>query len=192
MNTEQISSECKRMERNLSQSSVPKSLAVNMGVSSSRLMEVDREYKGFKRLRSEWADLRIIESEPPARGSVLIQRSDRTTFLLPPEIKGVNDFSEKDQVIRNLFISLLIGRLIERKLRKHVDETGQTLTGWDNKPTTSPTALMITSKFKNTTVIRIGSQRIRVKSNTVHLKSISLYSLLTLKGEDGRNGSYTR
>jgi hypothetical protein len=71
-------------------------------------MEVDREYKGFKRLRSEWADLRIIESEPSARGSVLIQRSDRTTFLLPPEIKAVNDFSEKDQVIRNLLMSVSI------------------------------------------------------------------------------------
>ena len=58
-----------------------------------------------------------------------------------------------------LLISLLIWRLIERSLRKHVQETGRPLTGWDNKPTTSPTALMVTSKFKNTTVIRIGSQR---------------------------------
>jgi transposase len=58
-----------------------------------------------------------------------------------------------------LLISLLIWRLIERSLRKHVEETGCPLNGWDNKPTTSPTALMVTSKFKNTTVIRIGSQR---------------------------------
>jgi len=58
-----------------------------------------------------------------------------------------------------LLISLLIWRLIERSLRKHVEETSCPLTGWDNKPTTSPTALMVTSKFKNTTVIRIGSQR---------------------------------
>jgi transposase len=58
-----------------------------------------------------------------------------------------------------LLISLLIWRLIERSLRKHVEKTGCPLTGWDNKPTTSPTALMVTSKFKNTTVIRIGSQR---------------------------------
>lgn len=48
---------------------------------------------------------------------------------------------------------------MERSLRKHVEETGCPLTGWDNKPTTSPTALMVASKFKNTTVIRIGSQR---------------------------------
>jgi len=58
-----------------------------------------------------------------------------------------------------LLISLLIWRLIEKTLRKHVEKTGPPLTGWDNKPTTSPTALMITSKFKNTTIIRIGSQR---------------------------------
>jgi transposase len=58
-----------------------------------------------------------------------------------------------------LLISLLIWRLIERKLRKHVQESGHPLTGWDNKPTTSPTALMVTSKFKNIIVIRIGSQR---------------------------------
>jgi len=58
-----------------------------------------------------------------------------------------------------LLISLLIWRLIERSLRKHVEKTGCPLTGWDNKPTTSPTALMVSSKFKNTTVIRIGSHR---------------------------------
>ena len=58
-----------------------------------------------------------------------------------------------------LLISLLIWRLIERKLRKHVEETESPITGWDNKPTTSPTALMITSKFKNVTIIRIGPMR---------------------------------
>jgi transposase len=58
-----------------------------------------------------------------------------------------------------LLISLLIWRLIERSLRIHVEQTGTPLIGWDNKPTTSPTALMVTAKFKNTTVIRIGSVR---------------------------------
>ena len=58
-----------------------------------------------------------------------------------------------------LLISLLIWRLIERSLRKHVKETGCPLPGWDNKPTSSPTALMVVSKFKNTTVIRIGAHR---------------------------------
>ena len=58
-----------------------------------------------------------------------------------------------------LLISLLIWRLIERKLRKHVEETERPITGWDNKPTNSPTALMITSKFKNITILRIGPTR---------------------------------
>jgi hypothetical protein len=58
-----------------------------------------------------------------------------------------------------LLISFLIWRLIERSLRNHVEKIGRPLTGWDNKPTASPKALMITSKFKNTTAIRIGSQR---------------------------------
>ncbi len=58
-----------------------------------------------------------------------------------------------------LLISLLIWRLIERTLRKHVEQTDAPLTGWDNKLTTSPTALMVISKFKNTTVIRIGTHR---------------------------------
>lgn len=50
-----------------------------------------------------------------------------------------------------LLISLLIWGLIERSLRKCAERTVRPSTGWDNKPTTS--------KFKNTTVIRIGSQR---------------------------------
>jgi hypothetical protein len=58
-----------------------------------------------------------------------------------------------------LLISLLIWRLIERKLRKHLEKTERPITGWDNKPTTNPTALMITSKFKNITIPRIGPIR---------------------------------
>jgi transposase len=77
-----------------------------------------------------------------------------------------------------LLISLLIWRLIERSLRKHVQETGRPLTGWDNKPTTSPTALMVTSKFKNTTVIRIGSQRRLNRSlNPVQLEWLNALGL---------------
>ena len=74
-----------------------------------------------------------------------------------------------------LLISLLIWRLIERSLRKHVEDTGCPLTGWDNKPTTSPTALMVASKFKNTTVIRIGSQR-RLNQPLKRLKRASISS----------------
>jgi transposase len=77
-----------------------------------------------------------------------------------------------------LLISLLIWRLIERSLRKHVEKTGTPLTGWDNKPTTSPTALMVTSKFKNTTVIRIGSlRRLSRPLNPVQMEWLSALGL---------------
>ncbi len=77
-----------------------------------------------------------------------------------------------------LLISLLIWRLIERSLRKHVEKTSIPLTGWDNKPTTSPTALMVTSKFKNTTVIRIGSlRRLSRPLNPVQMEWLSALGL---------------
>ena len=77
-----------------------------------------------------------------------------------------------------LLVSLLIWRLIERSLRKHVERTGRPLTGWDNKPTTSPTALMVTSKFKNLTVIRIGSRRKLARPlNPVHLEWLEALGL---------------
>jgi transposase len=83
-------------------------------------------------------------------------------FLKDPAVVNAIFFKSEERIEALgliLLISLLIWRLIERSLRKHVEETGSPLTGWDNKPTTSPTALMVASKFKNTTVIRIGSQR---------------------------------
>jgi hypothetical protein len=48
---------------------------------------------------------------------------------------------------------------IEHSLRKHVEERGRSATGWSHKATTSPTALMITSKIQDTIVTRISSQR---------------------------------
>jgi transposase len=89
-----------------------------------------------------------------------------------------------------LLISLLIWRLIERSLRKHVEETGRPLTGWDNKPTTSPTALMVTSKFKNTIVVRIGSRRMLNRPlNPVQLQWLQALGLKpTLFTEQPRAG----
>lgn len=56
-------------------------------------------------------------------------------------------------------ISLFIGRLSAQSLGKHVEKTATSLTGRDKKPTIGLTALMIAGKFRNTTVIGIGSPR---------------------------------
>lgn len=58
-----------------------------------------------------------------------------------------------------LLIALLIWRLMESEMRRHLAETGQQLHGWDNKPTSRPTSYMVTIKFKGTVIIKIGPKR---------------------------------
>lgn len=58
-----------------------------------------------------------------------------------------------------LLISLLIWRLMERTMRKHIEEKNRTITGWDKRQTTRPTAFMMTTKFINTLVLTAGQQR---------------------------------
>lgn len=58
-----------------------------------------------------------------------------------------------------LLISLLIWRLIERSLRLHVENTGNSLPGWDGKRTSRPTSFMMTTKFTNIMVVKCGNIR---------------------------------
>jgi transposase len=82
-------------------------------------------------------------------------------FLKDPVI--VNSiFLDKEERIEALglilLISLLFWRLIELRLRRHVESTGDKLTGWDNKPTDRPTTFMMTTKFNNIIILSIGSK----------------------------------
>jgi len=52
-----------------------------------------------------------------------------------------------------LLISLLIWRLIERVMRTELNARQATLPGWDNKPTTRPTAYLVTWKFKGVLIL---------------------------------------
>lgn len=58
-----------------------------------------------------------------------------------------------------LLISLLIWRLIERVMRQQLAARQESLPGWDNKPTTRPTAYMLTWKFKGVLLLCVGGQR---------------------------------
>ncbi len=46
-----------------------------------------------------------------------------------------------------LIIALMIWRLMEHQMRRYVEQNQVQLTGWDNKPTTRPTAFMMTPVF---------------------------------------------
>lgn len=58
-----------------------------------------------------------------------------------------------------LVISLLIWRLIERCMRQYIESTGTTITGWRKRPTKRPTSFMLTTKFLEIPVLKLGSQR---------------------------------
>ncbi len=58
-----------------------------------------------------------------------------------------------------LLISLLIWRLMEFEMRRHLQRTDSTLPGWDNKPTRRPTAYMVTIKFKGLLILKHSVHR---------------------------------
>jgi transposase len=72
-------------------------------------------------------------------------------------------FLEKPERIEALALvlltALLIWRLMERSMRRSVEEQATPMTGWDNKPTRRPTAFMMTTKFSGVLVLKIGTTR---------------------------------
>jgi transposase len=58
-----------------------------------------------------------------------------------------------------LLISLLIWRLMEHCMRRYITDTGNTITGWKDKPTTKPTSFMMTTKFLSILVLKVEHQR---------------------------------
>ena len=61
-----------------------------------------------------------------------------------------------------LVLALLVWRLMERSLRTSIKNTGQLLTGWDNKKTDKPTAFMMTTAI-------VGIQVLLTKEGGRHL-----------------------
>lgn len=58
-----------------------------------------------------------------------------------------------------LLISLLIWRLIEHVMRSQLQADETTVPGWDNKPTSRPSAYMLTWKFRGVMILCIGKTR---------------------------------
>jgi len=58
-----------------------------------------------------------------------------------------------------LLLALLIWRLMERAMRRHVDTTSTPLPGWDKKATERPTAFMMVTKFVGVIVLKLGHDR---------------------------------
>ena len=70
-----------------------------------------------------------------------------------------------------LLISILIWRLIERSMRKYVEENDTTITGWVRRRTKRPTSFMMTTKFHTVMVVKHGDTRhLSPPLNSVHLE----------------------
>jgi hypothetical protein len=54
---------------------------------------------------------------------------------------------------------LLIWRLIEHVMRSQLQADETTVPGWDNKPTSRPSAYMLTWKFRGVMILCIGKTR---------------------------------
>src|SRR5215470_8249780 len=83
-------------------------------------------------------------------------------FLKDPVI--VNSlFLKKPERIEALglvfLLALLLWRLMERAMRRHVDTTSTSLPGWDKKVTERPTAFMMVTKFAGVIVLKCGHDR---------------------------------
>ena len=77
-----------------------------------------------------------------------------------------------------LLISLLIWRLMERSMRKYIQNDDKTITGWDNKQTRKPTSFMMTTKFKRILVAKVGTQRQLAKPlKPVHIEYLKALGL---------------
>ena len=75
-----------------------------------------------------------------------------------------------------LLIALLIWRLMERSMRRYLDETKSKITGWKNRPTNRPTSFMMTTKFLSILIAKAGRERQLVKP----LKPVQLEYLQAL------------
>src|SRR5215471_5111843 len=58
-----------------------------------------------------------------------------------------------------LLLALLLWRLMERAMRRHVDTTRTPLPRWDKKATARPTAFMMVTKFAGVIVLKLGHDR---------------------------------
>jgi hypothetical protein len=43
-------------------------------------------------------------------------------------------------------------------MRRYITDTENTIAGWKDKPTTTPTSFMMTTKFLNILVLKVGHQ----------------------------------
>jgi transposase len=127
------------------------------------------------RQREEEAGCFVLLTNVPTAGDLAQSARDILTVYKEQHGTEQNYGFLKDPVIVNslflkkperiealgfvLLLALLIWRVIERTMRRHVDTTRRPLPGWDKKATERPTAFMMVTKFTGVIVLKLGHDR---------------------------------
>jgi len=127
------------------------------------------------RQREEEAGCFVLLTNVPTAGDLAHSARDILTVYKEQHGTEQNYGFLKDPVIVNslflkkperiealglvLLLALLIWRLMERAMRRHVDTTRTPLPGWDKKATERPTAFMMVTKFAGVIVVKLGHHR---------------------------------
>jgi transposase len=127
------------------------------------------------RRRAEEAGCFVLLTNVPTAGDLAHRARDILTVYKEQHGTEQNYGFLKDPVIVNslflkkpariealgliLLLALLLWRLMERAMRRHVDTTSTPLPGWDKKTTERPTAFMMVTKFAGVIVLKRGHDR---------------------------------
>jgi transposase len=103
------------------------------------------------------------------------------SFLKDPLV--VNDLflktpSRIDALGMILIIALMVWRLMERQMRRYLQETGTTVPGWDNKPTAKPTSFMMSTVFAGIMTVELAGDSALM--STLSLRQLEFLSALGL------------
>jgi transposase len=135
---------------------------------------VSPDHQAIKRLR-ELAGCFVLITNTPAEGKEAISARELLTIYKDQHSVESNFAFLKDPVFVNalflksprriealglvLVLALLFWRLMERTIRLNLAATKSKITGWENRQTSRPTSLMITTKFLGALVIVSSSGR---------------------------------
>ena len=126
---------CKKAKGAASRRKRPGVSPGSMGRNAREVLVLYKEQNGVERNFSFLKDPMIVDA-------MLLKKTERI------EVLGMI-----------LLLCLLIWNLIERQLRRHVEESGETLDGWDRKRTRRPTSFMFSVKFRWIILLRDHGRR---------------------------------
>jgi transposase len=134
--------------------------------------------EGIRRREDEAGCFVLLTNVPTTAPLAHSARAILTVYKEPHGTEQNDGFLKDPVIVKSLFLkkperiealglvfllALLIWRLMERAMRRHVDSTSTPLPGWDKKATERPTSFMMVTKCAGVIVVKLGTQRQRAR-----------------------------